>query len=108
MADPKRLVVLKALCSHLEAQVRTTNGFQHDLQGRVFRGRSVFGQDDPLPMVSVLSALLVWPSSSVLDCRRLWRLRMCRVSARNAAETVKPRRSQMSFWLTRSLVTGSP
>ena len=56
MADPKRLVVLKALCAHLEAQVRISNGFQHDLQGRVFRGRSVFGQDDPLPMVSVLEA----------------------------------------------------
>ena len=56
MADPKRLVVLKALCAHIEAQVRISNGFQHDLQGRVFRGRSVFGQDDPLPMVSVLEA----------------------------------------------------
>lgn len=56
MADPKRLVVLKALCAHIEAQVRISNGFQHDLQGRVFRGRSAFGQDDPLPMVSVLEA----------------------------------------------------
>lgn len=56
MVDPKRLVVLKALCAHIEAQVRISNGFQHDLQGRVFRGRSVFGQDDPLPMVSVLEA----------------------------------------------------
>ena len=56
MADPKRLVILKALCAHIEAQVRVSNGFQHDLQGRVFRGRSVFGQDDPLPMVSVLEA----------------------------------------------------
>lgn len=56
MADPKRLVILKALCAHIEAQVRISNGFQHDLQGRVFRGRSVFGQDDPLPMVSVLEA----------------------------------------------------
>ena len=56
MADPKRLVILKALCAHIEAQVRISNGFQHDLPGRVFRGRSVFGQDDPLPMVSVLEA----------------------------------------------------
>jgi hypothetical protein len=56
VADPKRLVILKALCAHIEAQVRVSNGFQHDLQGRVFRGRSVFGQDDPLPMVSVLEA----------------------------------------------------
>ena len=56
MADPMRLVILKALCAHIEAQVRISNGFQHDLQGRVFRGRSVFGQDDPLPMVSVLEA----------------------------------------------------
>ena len=56
MADPKRLVILKALCAHIEAQVRIANGFQHDLQGRVLRGRSVFGQDDPLPMVSVLEA----------------------------------------------------
>ena len=54
MADPKRLVILKALCAHIEAQVRGSNGFQHDLQGRVFRGRSVFGQDGPLRMVLLL------------------------------------------------------
>lgn len=54
MADPKRLVLLKAICAHLEATVRRSRGYNFDLDGRVFRGRAVFGDDEPLPMVSVV------------------------------------------------------
>lgn len=51
--DPFRLQVLKALTDVLLG-VTPANGFQHDLTGRVFRGRQVFGADDPIPMVSIL------------------------------------------------------
>lgn len=53
MADPTRLRVLKALTASLE-QITTANGYQHDLTGKVFRGRDIFGYSDPLPMVSIL------------------------------------------------------
>lgn len=54
MADPKRLEVLKALTSFLEAEVTTGNGYQHNLAGAVFRGRFFFDKEDPIPMVSIL------------------------------------------------------
>jgi hypothetical protein len=30
------------------------NGFTHDLPGRVFRGRAVFGESDPVPLLCIL------------------------------------------------------
>lgn len=54
MADPKRLVVLKRLTEYLESEVSTSNGYQHNLAGAVFRGRYFFSKDDPVPMVSIL------------------------------------------------------
>ena len=57
MADPKRLVLQKALCAHLESTVRVANGYHFDLAGRVSRGRTTFGDEEPLPQVSVLDAL---------------------------------------------------
>lgn len=59
MADPKRLVILKAICAHLEATVRVSRGANFDLAGQVFRGRMVFGEDEPLPAVSILDAVNV-------------------------------------------------
>jgi hypothetical protein len=56
VADPKRLVLLKAICAHLEATVRRSRGYNFDLDGRVFRGRTVFGDDEPLPAVSILDS----------------------------------------------------
>lgn len=56
MADPFRLKVLKALTAVLE-EITPTNGYNHDLSGKVFRGREIFGEDDPLPMVSILEAI---------------------------------------------------
>lgn len=51
--DPFRLRVLKALTAALE-EITPANGYTFDLAGKVFRGREIFGEDDPIPMVSIL------------------------------------------------------
>lgn len=56
MADPLRLRILMALTTAL-AGITPANGYQHDLTGKVFRGRSIFSEDDPIPMVSILEAI---------------------------------------------------
>lgn len=56
MRDSTRLQILKLLTTHLET-IRTVNGYQHDLVGKVFRGRATFGTQDPLPAVTILEAL---------------------------------------------------
>lgn len=48
---PTRLRILDALTAALEA---VPNGSGGDMTGAVFRGRLVFGDDEPLPMISVL------------------------------------------------------
>lgn len=54
MADePFRLRLLKAITGALET-ITIENGYQHDMAGKVFRGRLTFGDSDPLPMISVL------------------------------------------------------
>lgn len=55
--DPFRLRVLKGLTTALEG-IMIANGFKHDLAGKVFRGRNIFGADDPLPMLSILETPL--------------------------------------------------
>ena len=58
MADPFRLRVMKALSALIEAvevdMIDDTGAAVTSLQGRVFRGREQFGENDPLPMVSLL------------------------------------------------------
>lgn len=56
MADSKRLRILKALCDHIEDTVVPGGDYQHDLTGRVSRGRSYFGDETPLPWVNVIEA----------------------------------------------------
>ena len=56
MSEPFRLRVMMALTAALE-DINPVNGYQFDLTGKVFRGREIFGQDDPLPMVSILEAI---------------------------------------------------
>lgn len=51
--DDRRLRLLKSLTSVIEG-VSSSDGYQHDLSGNVFRGRMYFGDDDPLPMVAIL------------------------------------------------------
>lgn len=53
--DPFRLRVLKALTAALQ-EITPANGYRHDLSTSVFRGRDLFGEDDPLPLVSILEA----------------------------------------------------
>lgn len=53
MPTPFRLEVLERLTTALE-EITPANGYEHDLSGKVFRGRTVFGDNDPLPMVSIL------------------------------------------------------
>ena len=57
MADTKRLALLKNLTAYLETEVAVANGYLHDLAGVVFRGRSNFGSDDPLPCVNIIESL---------------------------------------------------
>jgi|AntRauTorcE11897_2_1112592.scaffolds.fasta_scaffold00620_19 hypothetical protein len=56
MADPTRLRVLKALTGVLET-ITPANGYAHDLTGKVFRGRDIFGYTDPLPMIAILEQI---------------------------------------------------
>ena len=57
MADPFRLQVLKAITAALE-QITPANGYTNDMTGKVFRGRTMFGGADPVPLISVLEAPL--------------------------------------------------
>lgn len=56
MSDPFRLRVLKALSAALE-EINPDNGYSFDMRGNVFRGRDMFGDSDPVPMISVLEAI---------------------------------------------------
>lgn len=54
MAEPFRLVVQKRLTAALEG-ITVANGYQSDIgPGRVFRGRLYYGDQDPIPMISIL------------------------------------------------------
>lgn len=53
--NPIRLQVLKNMTAVLE-EITVANGYQHDLPGKVFRGRGVYGDETPLPCISVLEA----------------------------------------------------
>lgn len=51
--NPVRLEVQKRL-SALLSTITPANGYVTDLSGSVYRGRNIFGDGDPLPMVSIL------------------------------------------------------
>lgn len=53
MARSKRLDILKALSRHLEG-IDGIDPYEHNLRGRVIRGRDRMGATDPLPCVSLL------------------------------------------------------
>ena len=63
MPDTFRLRVMKGLTETLQ-RITPANGYEHDLSNftdsvgrpaaRVFRGRDFFGENDPLPMLSIL------------------------------------------------------
>jgi hypothetical protein len=52
MTDSKRLRILKALSTQLST-ITVVNGYQHDI-ANVFRGRTVFGDSDRVPLISIL------------------------------------------------------
>lgn len=52
MADSKRLSILKKLTTQLES-VSIANGYQHNLDDKVFRGRATFGNETEWPFVSI-------------------------------------------------------
>jgi len=59
MADPTRLRILKNLTAIIEAirpedSNSQATGYTVSLQNAVFRGRNIFGDSDPLPMVAIL------------------------------------------------------
>jgi hypothetical protein len=54
-ATTRQFKILTLLTAQIEA-VTPENGYAYDLTGRVFRGRVIFGKDDPIPMVSILEA----------------------------------------------------
>lgn len=56
MKEPFRLRVLKALAAALE-EIGPASGYQFDLAGRVFRGRDMFGDNDPVPMLCILECV---------------------------------------------------
>lgn len=53
--DCLRLTILKRLTGIIE-EVAVADGYRHDLTGRVFRGRLVYGAETPLPSISILEA----------------------------------------------------
>lgn len=55
MVDSVQLDILKALTTHLES-MSIDDGYDYDLQGRVFRGRTEFGTEVAPPFVSILEA----------------------------------------------------
>lgn len=55
MADSYRLSVLKKLTLHLRGITKAA-GYDYDLSNAVFRGRTIFGEGDPIPMVSILES----------------------------------------------------
>lgn len=52
MSDPTDLKVLKAFTASLEG-ITVADGYGHDMAQKVFRGRMLFTDEDPIPMVSI-------------------------------------------------------
>lgn len=55
ISPPKRLEILKRLTSLLN-QITVENGYTVDLSGKVWRGRTTFGDNDEVPMLSLLES----------------------------------------------------
>lgn len=55
MITSNRLNILKALTSHLQG-ITPANGYDYDLSSAIKRGRALFGNDDPIPLVSILES----------------------------------------------------
>lgn len=72
MTDTKQLTILKRLTAHLEG-ITPANGYDYDLAGRVYRGKAIFGSDEPLPFVSILESMRPDPQPQSAGTERLVR-----------------------------------
>lgn len=72
LTDTKQLRILKGLTLLLQG-VTPANGYEWDLNSRVFRGRSSFGADEPLPFVSILESMRPDPRPDEAGHERLVR-----------------------------------
>lgn len=75
--NPLRLEIQKRLTGLLES-INPTAGFQHDMSGKVFRGRLIFGAETPIPALAILEVpipldMLPSPSTSP-SARGPWEL----------------------------------
>lgn len=52
-SEPLRLRILKAMTAALK-EISVANGYHTDLDEKVYRGRVVFGENDPIPLISIL------------------------------------------------------
>jgi hypothetical protein len=62
LTKPLRLEIMSRLCETLR-EITPTNGYVMDFSGaegskdnRVFRGRAIYGDSDPIPMISVMES----------------------------------------------------
>lgn len=53
MADPKRLLLQKAICDYLVTEINVRNGYQYDLAA-AYRNKKNFGNEMMLPAVALL------------------------------------------------------
>lgn len=53
MSDPFRLRVQKAIAAAI-GEIAVADGYALDLADKVFRGRLIFGDNDPVPMISII------------------------------------------------------
>lgn len=53
MSEPFRLRVLKAISACL-SEISKDDGFNFNFAGKVFRGRLIYGDSDPVPMISII------------------------------------------------------
>lgn len=54
--DSKQLTILKALTAHLRG-ITPSAGYDFDMSTSVFRGRAMYGENDPVPMISIIESL---------------------------------------------------
>ena len=79
MSDPKtatvvpfRLRVVRALTAVLQG-ITPENGYHHDLSNSVYRGRLIFGDSDPIPLVSIIEAPLPDEPVSTSPANPVWK-----------------------------------
>ena len=73
MTDTKQLVILQRLATLIEG-ITPDNGYDYDLTGRVFRGKTIFGASEVPPFVSILESLRPDPQPMTAGSENMIRL----------------------------------